>query len=144
VQSKPGLLFGKISSAEAHTPEVGEVLSLCIYNGNDPARRAAALAIYDDPNNWLLGVKLDGRLVALAGLRPMGSDIEIRHLAVLPGQRSLGIGRRLVEVLRAQSPGRKLRAETDKDAVGFYEKCGFTCRSLGEKYPGTERFECTG
>lgn len=35
-----------------------------------------------------------------------------------------------------------LSAETDAEAVGFYRSCGFTVRSLGEKYPGTERFLC--
>lgn len=37
----------------------------------------------------------------------------------------------------------RIRAETDKDAVGFYKKNGFTITSLGEKYPGVERFDCT-
>ncbi len=35
-----------------------------------------------------------------------------------------------------------LQAETDRDAVGFYGKAGFTVTSLGEKYPGVERFAC--
>ena len=33
-------------------------------------------------------------------------------------------------------------AETDKDAVDFYRKLGFSVTSLGEKYPGVERFHC--
>ena len=33
-------------------------------------------------------------------------------------------------------------AETDKDAVAFYRKVGFKIQSIGEKYPGTERFLC--
>jgi ribosomal protein S18 acetylase RimI-like enzyme len=32
--------------------------------------------------------------------------------------------------------------ETDKDAVGFYRNYGFEITSLGEKYPGVERFLC--
>lgn len=36
----------------------------------------------------------------------------------------------------------RIKAETDKDAVGFYKKNGFSITSLGEKYPGVERFEC--
>lgn len=33
-------------------------------------------------------------------------------------------------------------AETDADAVEFYRKYGFKIKSLGEKYPGVERFLC--
>lgn len=37
---------------------------------------------------------------------------------------------------------RKIQAETDQEAVGFYRKAGFVITSLGEKYPGVERFSC--
>ena len=36
----------------------------------------------------------------------------------------------------------RVTAETDKDAVGFYRSCGFEVESLGELYPGIERFRC--
>lgn len=35
-----------------------------------------------------------------------------------------------------------MTAETDAEAAGFYRACGFQVRSLGEKYPGVERFAC--
>jgi hypothetical protein len=37
---------------------------------------------------------------------------------------------------------RELVAETDIDSVNFYLKTGFSVESLGEKYPGRERFRC--
>jgi len=36
-----------------------------------------------------------------------------------------------------------LYATTDAEAVGFYRRCGFAVHSLGELFPGVERFECT-
>lgn len=33
-------------------------------------------------------------------------------------------------------------AETDDEAVDFYRRYGFFITSLGEKYPGVERFLC--
>lgn len=36
-----------------------------------------------------------------------------------------------------------LTAETDIEAVGFYQNYGFNVTSLGEKYAGVERFLCT-
>ncbi|MNW71139.1 hypothetical protein D3C74_508110 [compost metagenome] len=35
-----------------------------------------------------------------------------------------------------------ITAETDREAVGFYRSTGFPITSLGEKYPGVERFAC--
>ena len=37
----------------------------------------------------------------------------------------------------------ELNAETHRDAVDFYKRLGFDIESLGEKYPGVERFWCT-
>ena len=34
------------------------------------------------------------------------------------------------------------RGRTDDEAVEFYKKIGFQVKSLGEKYPGVERFCC--
>ncbi|HEV2591498.1 MAG TPA: hypothetical protein VGU02_06345 [Gaiellaceae bacterium] len=33
-----------------------------------------------------------------------------------------------------------VEAETDADAVGFYEEVGFTVTGLGESYPGSSAF----
>ncbi|MGG4554653.1 hypothetical protein ABEX11_20625 [Paenibacillus humicus] len=38
---------------------------------------------------------------------------------------------------------RRVEAETDKDAVDFYRRLGFNITSLGQKYPGVERFQCS-
>lgn len=35
-----------------------------------------------------------------------------------------------------------IEAETDDGAVEFYKRIGFQVKSLGEKYPGIERFHC--
>jgi ribosomal protein S18 acetylase RimI-like enzyme len=35
-----------------------------------------------------------------------------------------------------------LEAETDSEALAFYRRIGFRVESLGEKYPGVERFRC--
>ncbi|ETE89388.1 acetyltransferase [Bacillus thuringiensis serovar aizawai str. Leapi01] len=35
-----------------------------------------------------------------------------------------------------------IEAETDDEAVEFYKRIGFQVKSLGEKYPGIERFHC--
>ena len=67
----------------------------------------------------------------------------LRHLAVEPESRGEGFGRgMLLEIIDDMQPTR-ITAETHEDAVQFYRNVGFVIRSLGEKYPGVERFLCT-
>jgi ribosomal protein S18 acetylase RimI-like enzyme len=67
----------------------------------------------------------------------------IHQMAVAAGERNRGVGKQLVLAAMGAVPCEFFAAETDRDAVGFYERCGFTIISLGEKYPGVERFACT-
>jgi ribosomal protein S18 acetylase RimI-like enzyme len=57
--------------------------------------------------------------------------------------RGEGLGRRLINEILSLQGGSTIQAETDKDAVNFYRSCGFEVKSLGELYPGVERFVCT-
>ncbi|HEX4213696.1 MAG TPA: GNAT family N-acetyltransferase [Candidatus Dormibacteraeota bacterium] len=104
----------------------------------------AILARYGGDPSWaLLGYEWGGVPVGCIGLSigPRGEAV-IRHIAVLPARRREGIGASLVrDALRAFGIT-VLTAETDGSAVGFYRRCGFVTRSLGELYPGVERFSC--
>ena len=66
----------------------------------------------------------------------------IRHIVVSPELRGRGLGRALLRAAQSRLNVSSLSAETDVSAVGFYESCGFRASSLGEKYPGVERFLC--
>ncbi|MED0875821.1 GNAT family N-acetyltransferase [Bacillus mobilis] len=66
----------------------------------------------------------------------------ICHIAVAPQYRYKGIALQMInEVLKIHQLT-YVEAETDKEAVEFYKKIGFQVKSLGEKYPGVERFQC--
>lgn len=93
----------------------------------------------NDTSLWLAGADL--RTLGLIGLQPHpGGVVEILHLAVLPECQHQGIARTLIQRVAATYPDCTLKAETDRDAVGFYLRCGFVATSLGEIYPGAERF----
>jgi len=61
---------------------------------------------------------------------------------VIPELRLRGIAKEMIDCVIDKHKIKTLFAETDMDAVGFYRKCGFSINSLGEKYPGTERYKC--
>jgi len=141
--SSSEIVVQSIEGSARHASDTAEVLSQCIYEGFRPERRAAAVAIYDSPSSQLIGAWKNGTLVGIVGLLPRADHTQIRHIAVRNGYRREGIGKRLIQHACSLCEGSQLTAETDKDAVGFYRKCGFSVESLGEKYPGTERFKCT-
>jgi ribosomal protein S18 acetylase RimI-like enzyme len=116
----------------------------------DEAEAAELVERYERSDSWCLyGYKRAGRLVGVIGLEPRGGGGvgdtagTIRHIAVTPEARLQGVGRRLIDLAVARHALAVVEAETDGDAVGFYEACGFRIESLGELYPGIERFRCT-
>lgn len=110
---------------------------------NRAALERATLAYRRDAGLSLYGVRRGEMLAGLIGLEAASKpEIVIRHIVVHPAHQGKGIGRALIgAVWEMQRPAR-LVAETDATAVGFYRRCGFRVASLGEVYPGTERFRC--
>ncbi|MBJ8052660.1 MULTISPECIES: GNAT family N-acetyltransferase [Bacillus cereus group] len=66
----------------------------------------------------------------------------ICHIAVSKKYRNQGIALQMIKEIIRKYELTYIEAETDKEAVGFYKKCNFKIESLGEKYPGVERFYC--
>lgn len=91
----------------------------------------------------LYGCEEGGELIGLIGVAADGEgDAEIRHLVVAREQRGGGIGRWMIDALLEELNLERVVAETDGERVGFYRGCGSAIESLGEKYPGVERFWC--
>jgi GNAT superfamily N-acetyltransferase len=99
--------------------------------------------LYSDPDTILYVVTdNDDISLGIVGLKKTANHAEILHIAVDEQKRKQGIGRRIIdELLELEKPA-KLIAMTDLEAVDFYRKYGFSMYSLGEKYPGVERFLC--
>jgi len=84
----------------------------------------------------------EGRVDGCIAYRRLGDGLELINIGTAPEARGRGLGRRLIEAAMGREGPATVRLETDNDAVGFYRRCGFSVSSLGEKYPGIERFEC--
>jgi GNAT superfamily N-acetyltransferase len=83
---------------------------------------------------------VDDRLVAVYILRKADMANEISCLAVVEGERGRGYGRRCL-IDAAQLSGRRpLTVETDDDALGFYQQCGFKLVGRRKRPGGTFRY----
>ncbi len=85
----------------------------------------------------------EGTLIGVIGIEQVteGAGV-ITQIAVARSVRHQGIARAMIDDGMGALSISVLQAETDDDAVGFYRSCGFQVRSLGEKYPGVERYLC--
>lgn len=93
------------------------------------------------PNRMLYGKIIENDIVGCIGIEFVSPSIcEIKHIAVNPNNRKQQIGSNMIYFIIEKFQIDSIIAETDKDAVDFYASIGFTITSLGEKYPGVERF----
>jgi ribosomal protein S18 acetylase RimI-like enzyme len=133
-------------------PAVRAVLEVLAWQG-DEGQVDCIADRYRDAGAQLLGVVVErsweaqgiapGTPIACIGLERRGRDeAAITSLAVLPDWRRQGFARALTFGACEQLGLRAVEAETDADAVGFYRSTGFAVESLGERYPGVERFGC--
>ncbi|WP_242268177.1 GNAT family N-acetyltransferase [Bacillus cereus group sp. BfR-BA-01352] len=80
---------------------------------------------------------------ACIGIEIIGANkARICHIAVVPQYRHKGIALQMIKEVVRMHQLTYIEAETDDEAVEFYKKIGFQVKSLGEKYPGIERFHC--
>ena len=123
----------------ALSPEAVALLARASGQGAD---EAALRAAYDGGGVRLLGWEERGAVVALVGydVGEAREAVTIRAVATSPSYERSGLGRRLLSAVQDETQARRLVAETDDDAVGFYAACGFSAIPLGEKYPGVRRY----
>ncbi|MED3798543.1 GNAT family N-acetyltransferase [Lysinibacillus capsici] len=97
----------------------------------------------ENPERVLYGYTIEQDLVGCIGIvKGEANRCEIKHIAVSPAYRGKGIGREMIRYVEDHHAFSSIYAETDQDAVIFYKNLGFHITSLGEKYPGVERFGC--
>lgn len=122
--------------------EVQELLSYSIFPDPDQVNQTVQEYLTHH-HLFITGYEDEGQLVGLIGYEHTGaSEITIRHIAVLPENRFKNYGRGMISQLLAEYNPDTLIAETDQEAVEFYRNTGFIVYSLGELYPGVERFRC--
>lgn len=107
--------------------------------GSSEASVSNFLAQYEHDTAYCINVFPDNDPVAVIAYRLIDDCAEILDIAVESEHRGKGIGSRLIEqVVKTHSP-RKILAETDDDAVGFYRKLGFVTTPFKSKW-GTTRY----
>jgi len=128
-----------IHSSTIH-PSVKEILSYA--TSESTIDREYEKYIFDT-NRHLYSWEVNGEAIGCLGIEFSNEDdCLIKHIAVSPAARGNGVGRNMIDFILKEYSLEMITAETDRDAVEFYRSYGFKVTSLGEKYPGVERFLC--
>ncbi|MBX8945529.1 MULTISPECIES: GNAT family N-acetyltransferase [Lysinibacillus] len=128
-----------IHSSKIH-PEVKTLLSYATSEKKVEKEYSLYIAC---PERLLYGYTFEQDIVGCIGIvKREANQCEIKHIAVSPAYRGKGIGREMIRYVEEHHVFSSIYAETDQDAVIFYKNNGFHITSLGEKYPGVERFGC--
>ena len=127
----------------APTEQVKQLLSYAVGAATDEKLNNILETVYKQGDSKLyIFIDSDGSALGIIGVKGEEGSAEILHIAVAENKRNCGIGRSMIDELLMLENLTELTAETDRDAVEFYRRCGFEIQSLGEKYPGVERFHC--
>lgn len=123
-------------------PGIRELIALSVFPDEDEPNRT--ISRYEtDGSLRILGYSSEDEIVGFVGFDIDSENVvTLRHIAVSPDVRGAGFGRGIILELLHQYEPAAIVAETDEDTVHFYRNIGFRIESLGELYPGVERFRC--
>lgn len=128
------------------SPDVYEIYSACMYHPTlEKFCEKADLLVHNDCVK-LIGLFEKEELLGVCAVKFLNPNtMELEGIAVKPDCRKQGVGRRMIQYLLQQFPAKTMIAETDDDAVKFYQSCGFETVKLIREYHGEKstRYRCT-
>lgn len=89
----------------------------------------------------IYGIFQEEVVVAIIGYQILKKRLTIKQIAVATPSQRLGLGRKIIEKIIETETPISLDAETDDDAVQFYRKLGFSCKSFVSPQ-GYLRYSC--
>ncbi|HBX82207.1 MAG: GNAT family N-acetyltransferase [Propionibacteriaceae bacterium] len=83
-------------------------------------------------------------VLAFAAFAYRCSATVVEYVAVSASHRGQGWGRALIDAIRARHPDAAVVADTDDDAVEFYERLGFSIEAaaVDPRWPERQRYRC--
>lgn len=125
-----------------NTPEVFEVFPDCMYMPTWEKFNKHAIEYISKTTINIFGFFEDKRIVGIIVIdQPIDEIAEIRGIAVDSEYRKHGIGKQLVQHVCNELSTPVLIAETDDDAVDFYNHCGFKTEGF-MKNGEYKRYKC--
>ena len=133
--------------------EAFSIYAPCMYQPTYEDYKALMEKYLSDPSVKIFVCDMDGEKAGILVLKEIeaaegsetGVEAEILRIAVRKDLRGKGIGKEMVcQVMEAEHL-KKITAQTDDDAIGFYRKSGFETERVVVEYPNGSvvRYNCT-
>ena len=132
-------MFHDVKNKLLGNPSILQIMAYSIY-GESLERATQKVKTYLENDDWhIYGWTENGVIHGICGFIVHVDKVEITNIAVDKSFRGRGIGHKMVFALRKMYDI-IIEAETDDDAIDFYQKCGFEVKSF-QKH-GVRRWIC--
>lgn len=133
--------------------EAFSIYAPCMYQPTYEDYKAQMEKFLSDPSVKIFVCDMDGEKAGILVLKEIeaaegsetGAEAEILGIAVRKDLRGKGIGKEMVCQVMETEHLKKITAQTDDDAIGFYRKSGFEAERVVIEYPNGSvvRYNCT-
>ena len=120
-------------------PNVQALFAACCYEMSQENAKKKLEEYSRNPNWHLYGWTKNGEIIGVCGFVVHPDNVEINGIAVAETVRHRGVGGAMISALQSIYK-QAIHAETDDDAIGFYQKCGFSTTAI-QKH-GVRRWVC--
>ncbi|SRR5690554_1166484 len=91
-------------------------------NEKDVKKLQSTMNEYETNDNWKLFLWKEEDILGAIGVRIDESKLIIQHISVTPSHRQLGIGKKMVQAIKAEY-GEKYNICGNENTESFYKKC---------------------
>lgn len=127
-------------SIDISQPNLTRIISPSIGMATEQKIQKILSKYNNSPNHHLIGAFSDDILIGVIGVEITDEICAIKHISISAENRMKGIGKQLIMYIAHHFSIKHFIAETDDDAVDFYRKCGFQCKSFESQYG--KRYRC--
>lgn len=126
------------------TQEIYNIYSACMFEPTFNKFKVKTEKMQNDSSVSVYGYFLNGKIIGVISTQETDKVVEIIGIAVDSKKRHSGIGTKLIDYVKDESP-KPIIAETDNDAVMFYKKCGFDIEEkiVSKSNVSYRRYVCT-
>ncbi len=122
-------------------PDILKLLAPSVYNPTEERLLNRAKKYQEDENTNIYAYKHNGEYKGIVVFNIAKNSATILDIAVKPEYQGQGIGSKLIDFIFNSFNAHDITAETDDDAIGFYEKYGFKITKI-KMINDTTRYVC--
>ena len=124
--------------------EAFSIYAPCMYQPAYEDYKSLMEKYFSDPSVKIFVCETEGDKAGILVLKEDGFEAEILGIAVKMDQRKKGIGKDMVYQVMEIEHLKRITAQTDDDAIGFYRNSGFEAEKVVIEYPdgAAVRYNC--